>query len=804
VNIYILGAGPAGLSLSYYLSKLGVKSTIFELTNHIGGMARTWKWNNFLLETGPHLLHTPLRDIWDDWQLLLGSDLIEQQFYSANYLSNGSHEYLFDYPLNLPQVLTSSYWSQHQLDSITSELCDKPDFQKLSSACSFSEYVDGLVGPTLSNTFFKRYPEKVWDIPTTEMLPDWAPKRLRTCQSQESFFQDQYSGVSRYGSGDLFSKIKDFITRHGSSINLNEPITSIHTTHNHITSFDTTNRTVNINSEDLIISTIPISNLSKLLGFDLSVEFRGIASVYFSFEDIPNLLPDPYSWLYFSEDSVFNRITEPTKLSKSLNLLPKDRTYLVCEQAITMDFSETYDSFTSQLIEATKSDFNNIPMFSNHSIGNVAINVEPYVYPIQTHANKLLYREIASRIIKFNNIELIGTGSNYAYNDMQVIFKQAKEMAHDIHNSTAGTSLLMSTFSKMCSSSLDTNNVIPNVNDHSLSMIAEIGINHNGNVSRLLQLATKACEASDIVKLQYFKLIDRIGSQVREVNHVEKAQDVEESIADILKRCELTLDDIQLVRHEVLKNNRKFMCTVFSKQDAKDVLSLGVDHIKIASMDLNNYPLHRFIARYYKPLHVFISTGMSTIEEINAALSIYKISRHHLYLLACTSSYPAPNTSLNLRSISYLIDLNPTLEIGYSDHSVGINACLTAISLGSTILEVHFTDDKRVSGPDQILSKTSKDIQQIKEFHSFYTSAQGLPNKALQPAEYFTWKTQRKSLYALGDISKGQEINYDNVVLRSPPLGISPVHIENNTLIALYDIKDAQPITFSNTYSKHV
>ena len=161
MKIYILGAGPAGLSLAYYLSKLGISSTVIELSGHLGGMARTWEWNNFLLETGPHLLHTPLYDIWSDWKDLLGSNLIEQEFFSANYLSKGNDEFFFDYPLNLPQVLKSNYWSLDDCEKIHEEILDKPNSLELASATCFSDYVKGLVGPTLSNSFYKRYPEKV-------------------------------------------------------------------------------------------------------------------------------------------------------------------------------------------------------------------------------------------------------------------------------------------------------------------------------------------------------------------------------------------------------------------------------------------------------------------------------------------------------------------------------------------------------------------------------------------------------------------------------------------------------------------
>ena len=171
----------------YCAFKIGITSNVIELSGYLGGMARTWEWNNFLLETGPHLLHTPLHDIWKDWEDLLGDNLIKKEFFSANYLFRDNSEYLFDYPLNRPQVLESSYWSEHERDAIHYEMLDKPNTLQLASANSFSDYVNGLVGPTLSNSFYKRYPEKVWGIATEQMLPDWAPKRLRICEEENPF-----------------------------------------------------------------------------------------------------------------------------------------------------------------------------------------------------------------------------------------------------------------------------------------------------------------------------------------------------------------------------------------------------------------------------------------------------------------------------------------------------------------------------------------------------------------------------------------------------------------------------------------
>lgn len=793
MTVYILGAGPAGLSLAYYLSKNNIRTEVFESTHCLGGMARTWTWNEFHVETGPHLLHTPLREIWDDWKSILGKDLIEQEFFSANYFRKGDSEYFFDYPLNKTQVFDSDFWGDTNLSTIVDDLSCRPDHNALSSATSFEEYVQALVGPILSSSFYKKYPEKVWGIPTSAMLPDWAPKRLRICETQESFFKDQYSGISKYGSGHLFQLIEDFITKCGNHVRLSNPVVGLSTSDTHITEIITPTSCHVVSDNDLVVSTIPASILATLLGFNYSIDFRGIASVYLSFESTKSALPDPYSWLYFSDNSIFNRITEPTKISPCMNQSDKsNRKYLVCEHAFSPNQVSDMSSFKNDVLKKTLSDFNSIPMFRDIEITNSSINVEKFVYPVQTHQNILTNREMCSKILSFRNIELLGTSANYAYNDMQVIFKQSKEIAADIQNGTQNGSLLMSTFSKLCQSR-DSSEL--ELLQKPLTLIAEIGINHNGDFARLLLLAKQATTVADIVKLQFFESSSRISDQVREINYVEKAQDTDESIADLLKRCELSLDQLLEVRNLVEQSGRQFMSTVFSINDAQILLDCGLKNFKTASMDLNNYPLHRWFSSIPQPLNIYISTGMSTSQEVDACFNIYKNTIHNISLLACTSSYPSPDSSLNLSSISYYRGKYPDIDVGYSDHSSGTNASHVAILKGSNVIELHYTDNTRIPGPDQLISKVVDDFSSIRNFYNFFLKANGSDKKVVSPAEYFTWKTQRKSLYALSNILQGEEISYLNTTLKSPPLGISPLILEENKVVAKNFISKGSPIT---------
>ena len=213
---HILGGGPAGLAVGYYLSKHeNTKVNVYEARSIVGGMARSWVWDSFIVDTGPHILHTPLEEIWKDWKDLLGTNLIEQQYYSANYKQKNNKKYLFDYPINSNQLEYSDYWTEEETRRIKEDLETRPNKAGMASATNFKEYMYSLGGEVITNEFFNDYPEKVWGIKPEEMLPDWAPKRIRICEQQTPFFSDQYCGISAKGTGHLMDILKEEIHQHG-------------------------------------------------------------------------------------------------------------------------------------------------------------------------------------------------------------------------------------------------------------------------------------------------------------------------------------------------------------------------------------------------------------------------------------------------------------------------------------------------------------------------------------------------------------------------------------------------------------
>jgi len=791
-TLHVLGGGPAGLALSYYLRDSDYNIQVYEKASIPGGMARSWNWDNFIVDTGPHILHTPLKDIWNDWLQLIPDEMVIDDFYSANVKRSNQHDYFFDYPLNITQVLSSGYWSAEQRKSIKYELQYSSLPDQLAKATSFAEYVHALAGDRLAEEFFTIYPEKVWGIKTIDMLPDWAPKRIRVVNEREPFFGDQYAGVSSKGTGHLFEAIVRRLQSNHHRVNYSTYISGLKHSANRITDIIVNESTqIPIGCSDLVVSTLPVSTISKLLGRPLDIPFRGIASTYVSFNSIKNVIPDPYHWLYFSDPNIsFNRITEPTKLAPQLSLSDETRTYIICET--TFDSADYINGhLTSEAFrDATLADLRKT-FLGEYAYANATTNIEPYVYPLQTHGNKLLYKEAEAFLGSFANLEFLGTAANYAYNDLQVIFKQAKELSKDLVDDIMGVpSLSRSSFARsMC---------CPTINSFSNEaastrplIIAEIGINHNGSQELLYQLLDQSFESADLVKLQLFDATSRIGENVRELNHVESAQDIDENILDLLCRCELSPDSALQALRYISSCGKHPMCTPFDISSLELLLQWGIENIKISSMDLNNIILHKRLCQAVKPLNIYISTGMSTFDEVKIVASMYSESPHTITFLFCNSSYPTPGAELNLLGISQLLELGPA---GYSDHTIGLDACLTASALGASCLEVHFTDNKYQAGPDQLISKTKDDLSRLSQMLTRQANMMGHRSLGCHPSEFTAWRSQKKSLYARTDLVVGSQLTLDNTYLSSPPLGISPLSLYADNLTVANLIKAGSPI----------
>ena len=219
-RVFIIGAGPAGLACAYYLSKSKYDVKIFEQNEVVGGLARSWKWNGFNLDTGPHIFHTPVEEIKKDWEALFKTHLIKKDFYACNYRLNN----YYDYPLNINQL---EDFKEFEKDVKNLKL--KKRFGDIASARSFEEYVEKLVGKNLAKAFFKEYPEKIWGIKTSEMSSEWAPKRIRITEKREKFFGNEYTAIGKKGTGEIMEIFSQKAQDNGCEIKTSSKITMLKT-----------------------------------------------------------------------------------------------------------------------------------------------------------------------------------------------------------------------------------------------------------------------------------------------------------------------------------------------------------------------------------------------------------------------------------------------------------------------------------------------------------------------------------------------------------------------------------------------
>ncbi|MFA6530282.1 MAG: N-acetylneuraminate synthase family protein, partial [Candidatus Micrarchaeia archaeon] len=234
-------------------------------------------------------------------------------------------------------------------------------------------------------------------------------------------------------------------------------------------------------------------------------------------------------------------------------------------------------------------------------------------------------------------------------------------------------------------------------------IIAEAGVNHNGDLGLAKQLVDVAAKSgADAVKFQTFDADELASESAEKAEYQKKNDSRHKNQNEMLKSLQLSEQDFKVLKNYCSEKRIIFLSTPFDIKSANLLESLGVAAYKISSGEITNVPLLRHIAKFGKP--IILSTGMADLAEVEKAVKLLKKEGNNdLVLLHCTTSYPAPSESLNLRAIQTLEKKFKT-AVGFSDHSQGVIAPIVAIGLGACVIEKHFTLDKTLPGPDHVAS----------------------------------------------------------------------------------------------------
>jgi sialic acid synthase SpsE/protoporphyrinogen oxidase len=775
-NIYIIGAGPSGLITALSLQKKGYSVTIYEQSVYVGGMCRTWEENDYLLDTGPHIYHTPDKELAEYWKKEFGEVLLEGDYWSKNVI-NGNVNNLIDYPLSWETI---QKFEEPLRTNVLKELTQL-DQNKSIGAKNFKEYVTNLVGHNLTEMFFTKYPKKVWGIPTSELTADWAPKRIEIRDKNTPFYFGQYAAVGKYGTGSVYKKIADDFTSIGGKIKFNCTVTSIVEKNNQVSELEINkSELIKLTTNDLLISTIPITILGRFLGINTNLKFRGIASVYVACKKNNINWPNNVHWLYFDDERFyFNRVTNSSLLSPEV--CPKDQTLLTIESTYSfgdeIDLQNNQDFESAILSQLIKTNIIN----SEKDILFISSNKEPYVYPLQYpgYQNELV--QIKTKIASISNLYSIGTGGDFNYADSQVLFYKAQDLVFEIteKESTINQTKKNVNVTKF-NSVVEINGFkIGDSENCSPIIIGEIGLNHNGNYELAIKLIDAALDCDlKFVKLQtYTSGNSRVSNKVKSANYIEKITDQEESLSQMFDKYNLTIEQqISIFDYARLKGLNIFS-TPFDIESAIFLNdTLKVDCFKIASVDLVNLPLIRKVASFGKPM--ILSCGMANLSEIESALDVISNEGNsNVILLHCNSSYPAPLNDMNLNVIKTLKSAFK-IPIGLSDHTFGLLASTISLSIGANVIERHFTLDKFMEGPDHILSSEPIEMKELVNLSINIPKILGSGLKKIQPSEYYNINLQRKSLYANRNLNIGEILNIEDVTIKGPGGGILPKYLD--------------------------
>ena len=312
-------------------------------------------------------------------------------------------------------------------------------------------------------------------------------------------------------------------------------------------------------------------------------------------------------------------------------------------------------------------------------------------------------------------------------------------------------------------------------------IIAEAGVNHNGDLDKALQLIEAAADAGvDYVKFQTFKAKNLVNKQAKKADYqIENTQE-DGSQYEMLKQLEIPEDWYPTLLEKCASLNIEFLSTGFDEESIDFLETLGCTFYKVPSGELTNKPYLEHIAAKRKPM--VLSTGMATMDEIHQAVqTVENAGIHHkdITILHCNTQYPTPMNDVNLLA---MIDIKNALNVnvGYSDHTLGIEVPIASVALGATVIEKHFTLDRTLPGPDHKASLEPNELKaMVSAIRNIEEAVSGSGKKAPTASEQPNIAVARKSIHVSKDLQTDAVIAKEDLIMLRPGDGISPMEIDN-------------------------
>ena len=313
-------------------------------------------------------------------------------------------------------------------------------------------------------------------------------------------------------------------------------------------------------------------------------------------------------------------------------------------------------------------------------------------------------------------------------------------------------------------------------------IIAEAGVNHNGDLQKAIQLIDVASKAGvDIVKFQTFKADKIVSKAARKAKYqTENIENGDNSQYNMLKSLELSEQDHAILIEECDRRGIQFLSTAFDVDGIDFLDNLGLSFFKSPSGEITNYHYLKRLAEKGKP--VVLSTGMANMQEVKKAIDVilkYGLTKKDITVLHCSTEYPTPMEDVNLKAMNTIGD-ELGVQVGYSDHTLGIEVSIAAVALGAKVIEKHFTLDRSSPGPDHRASLEPDELKEmVRAIRNIEYAISGSGAKEPSPSEQKNKEFARKSIHLNRSMKVGEIIKEEDIVALRPGNGISPMEWKN-------------------------